>query len=168
MTFSFMVAPKTTVCFYLSHETGQAEIIQNLSAHFSLWEQYIQMSLAGKPQQSLQVDKNVLSPFFFNSQCIDSNGRTFILVSKKCPILNNSMLSLPTFHFIRRQIARLKPKRFFRDYSNFHSEAYLNDIKSADWSGTLNDPSDIHTKVSSFVEKHKGIVNKHVPIKRIP
>ena len=22
MTFSFMVAPKTTVCFYLSHETG--------------------------------------------------------------------------------------------------------------------------------------------------
>ena len=22
MTFSFMVAPKTAVCFYLSHETG--------------------------------------------------------------------------------------------------------------------------------------------------
>ena len=40
--------------------------------------------------------------------------------------------------------------------------------KSADWSGTLNDPSDIHTKASSFVEKRKGIVNKHVPIKRIP
>lgn len=112
MTFSFMVAPKTAVCFYLSHETGQAEIIQNLSAYFSLWEQYIQMSLAGKPQQSLQVDKNVLSPLFFNSQCIDSNGRTFILVSKQCPILNNSMLSLPTFHFIRRQIARQKPKDF--------------------------------------------------------
>ena len=78
------------------------------------------------------------------------------------------MLLLPTFHFIRRQIARQKPQRFFRDYSNFHSEAYLNDIKSADWSGKLNDPSDIHTKASSFVEKHKGIVNKHVPIKRIP
>ena len=168
MTFSFMVAPKTAVCFYLSHETGQAEIIQNFSAYFSLWEQYIQMSLAGKPQQSLQVDKNVLSPLFFSSQCIDSNGRTFILVSKQCPILNNSMLSLPTFHFIRRQIARQKPQRFFRDYSNFHYEAYLNDIKSADWSGTLNDPSDIHTKAGSFVEKHKGIVNKHVPIKRIP
>ena len=34
---------------------------------------------------------------------------------------------LPTFRFIRRQIARLKPKRFFRDYSNFLSEAYLKD-----------------------------------------
>ena len=75
---------------------------------------------------------------------------------------------LPTFHFIRGQIARLKPKRFFRDYSNFHSEASLNDVKSADWSGTLNDPTNIHTKASSFVEKHKGTVNKHVPIKRIP
>ena len=75
---------------------------------------------------------------------------------------------LPTFRFIRRQIARLKPKRFFRDYSNFHSEAYLNDVKSADWNGTLSDPTDIHTKASSFVEKHKGIVNKHAPIKRIP
>ena len=31
---------------------------------------------------------------FFNSQCIDSHGRTFILLIKKCPILDNSMLSL--------------------------------------------------------------------------
>ena len=124
--------------------------------------------LSGKtPTKFIGRQKRFIT-FFFNFQCIDSNGRTFILVSKKCPILNNSMLSLPTFHFIRRQIARQKPQRFFRDYSNFHSEAYLNDIKSADWSGTLNDPSDIHTKASSFVEKHKGIVNKHVPIKRIP
>ena len=40
------------------------------------------------------IDKNVLFPFFFNSQCIDSHGRTFILLIKKCPILDNSMLSL--------------------------------------------------------------------------
>ena len=73
-----------------------------------------------------------------------------------------------TFCFIRRQIARLKSKRFFRDYSNFDSETYLNVIKSADWSSILNDPTDIHTKASSFVEKLKGIANKHAPIKRIP
>ena len=29
---------------------------------------------------------------------------------------------LPTLCFIRRQIARLKPKRFFRDYSTFDSD----------------------------------------------
>ena len=75
---------------------------------------------------------------------------------------------LPTLCFIRRQTARLKPKRFFRDYSNFDPETYLNDIKSADWSSILNDPADIHTKASSFVEKLKGIANKHAPIKRIP
>ena len=46
--------------------------------------------------------------------------------------------------------------------------SYLNDIKSADWSSTVNDPNDIHTKASSFVEKLKGIANKHAPIKRIP
>ena len=68
---------------------------------------------------------------------------------------------LPTFCFIRRQITRLKPKRFFRDYSNFDSKTYLNDIKSVDWSSILNDPTDIHTKASNFV-------NKHAPIKRIP
>ena len=75
---------------------------------------------------------------------------------------------LPTFCFIRRQIARLKPKRFFRDCSNFDSEIYLNDIKSADWSSILNSPTDFHPKASSFVEKLKGIANKHAPIKRIP
>ena len=32
--------------------------------------------------------------FFFNSQCINPNGRTFILLIKKCQILYNSMLSL--------------------------------------------------------------------------
>ena len=74
---------------------------------------------------------------------------------------------LPTFCFIRRQITRLKPKRFFRDYSNFDSKTYLNDIKSVDWSSILNDPTDIHTKASSFVEKLKGIASKHAPIKRI-
>ena len=35
---------------------------------------------------------------------------------------------LPTFCFIRIQIAGLKPKKFFRDYSNFDSQTYLNDI----------------------------------------
>ena len=75
---------------------------------------------------------------------------------------------LPTFCFIRRQITRLKPKRFFRDYSNFDSKTYLNDIKSVDWSSIINDPTDIHTKASGFVEKHKGIANKHAPIKHIP
>ena len=75
---------------------------------------------------------------------------------------------LPTFCFIRRQITRLKPKRFFRDYSNFDSKTYLNDIKLVDWSSILNDPTDIHTKASSFVKKLKGTANKHEPIKRIP
>ena len=42
------------------------------------------------------------------------------------------------------------------------------DIKSADSSSILNDPTDIHTKASSFVEKRKGIANKHAPINRIP
>ena len=72
---------------------------------------------------------------------------------------------LPTFCLIRRQITRLKPKRFFRDYSNFDSETYLNDIKSVDWSSILTESIDIHTKASNFVEKLKGIANKHAPIK---
>ena len=75
---------------------------------------------------------------------------------------------LPTFCLIRRQIARLKPKRFFRDYSNFNSEAYLNDIKLADWSSILSDLTDLHTKANIFVEKLKDIANKHARIKHMP
>ena len=60
------------------------------------------------------IDKNVSFPFFFfNSQCIDSHGRTFILLIKKCPILDNSMLSLVfgslgflTFSALRSRILR--------------------------------------------------------------
>ena len=75
---------------------------------------------------------------------------------------------LPTFCLIRRQIARLKPKRIFRDYSNFNSEAYLNDIKLADWSSILSDLTDLHTKANIFVEKLKDIANKHARIKHMP
>ena len=74
---------------------------------------------------------------------------------------------LPTFCFIRRQIARLKPKRFFRDCSNFDSEIYLNDIKSADWSSILNSPTDFHPKASSFVEKLKVFQNYLVKVSDI-
>ena len=66
---------------------------------------------------------------------------------------------LPTLWFSRRQTAGLKPKRFFRDYSNFDSETHLNDIKSADWSSILNDPTGIHTKASSFVKKRRVFQN---------
>ena len=74
---------------------------------------------------------------------------------------------LPTLWFSRRQTAGLKPKRFFRDYSNFDSETHLNDIKSADWSSILNDPADIHTKASSFVEKLKVFQNYLVKMSEI-
>ena len=68
---------------------------------------------------------------------------------------------LPTFCFIRRQITRLKPKRFFRDYSNFDCKTYLNDIKSVDWSSILNDPTDIHTKASKLSSSdHRTLLPK--------
>ena len=74
---------------------------------------------------------------------------------------------LPTFCFIRIQIAGLKPKKFFMDYSNFDSQTYLNDIKSVDWSSILNDPADIDTKASSFVEKLKVFQNYLVKVSDI-
>ena len=63
---------------------------------------------------------------------------------------------LPTFCLFRRQIARLTPKRFFRDYSNFDTETHLNDIKSADWNSILNDPTDIHTKPAALSKNLKA------------
>lgn len=59
---------------------------------------------------------------------------------------------IPSFCLIRRKI-------FFRDYSNFNSETYLNDIKITDWSSILSEPTDIHTKANNFVEKLKDIAN---------
>ena len=77
---------------------------------------------------------------------------------------------LPTFCFIRTQITRLKPKGRFRDYSNFDSETYVNDIKPVDWSCSiiLNDSTDIHTKASNFVEKFKGVAPTYTSIRRNP
>jgi len=50
--------------------------------------------LSGKTLTKFIGRQKRFKSFFVNSQCIDSNGRTFVLLIKKCPILDNSTLSL--------------------------------------------------------------------------
>ena len=59
-------------------------------------------------------------PQLFNIDHIYTNASTDQII----PGIVTTDISdhLPTFCFIRRQIARLKPKRFFRDYSTFDSD----------------------------------------------
>jgi len=57
---------------------------------------------------------------------------------------------------------------FFRDYSSFNTNNYINDITSTDWEYIFSKCESIHEKMEQFINYMKSITNKHAPVKRVP
>ena len=166
------ISPLENLVSPLNQSKHQVFILGNMNIYFlkigshSNTEDYLDMLYSSNLLPVIPKPTRITS---YTATFID-HIYTNVSTDQIIPVVVTTDISdhLPTLCFIRRQIARLRAKRFFRGYSDFDSETYLNDIKSADWSSILNNPTGIHIKASSFVEKLKGIANKIKPIKRIP
>ena len=71
---------------------------------------------------------------------------------------------LPIFCMTDAQIHRNNQNIYYRDYSSFNTEAYLNDINSLDWNNIMSGQN-LDSKAERLNDSIKFIVNKHAPIK---
>ena len=75
---------------------------------------------------------------------------------------------LPIFCLVRTQPTRNNcNKKYFRDYSKFNKDLYLDNIKLIDWHEILNPEKNLNEKVQEAIITLNKIVDKHVPIKLV-
>ena len=73
---------------------------------------------------------------------------------------------LPIFCLVWTQPTRNNSnKKYFRDYSKFNKDLYLDDIKLIDWHEILNPEKNLNEKVQEAINTLNKIVDKHAPIK---
>ena len=73
---------------------------------------------------------------------------------------------LPIFCLVRTQPTRNNSnKKYFRDYSKFNKDLYLDDIKLIDWHEILNPEKNLNEKVQEAINTLNKIVDKHAPIR---
>ena len=78
----------------------------------------------------------------------------------------NTTDHLPIFCLVRPQPTRNNSnKKYFRDYSKFDKEIYLDDTKLIDWHEILNPEKNLHEKVQEAINTLNKIVDKHALIK---
>ena len=69
---------------------------------------------------------------------------------------------LPTFCIVDILLQTQKLKRYYRDYRQFDSELYLQDVKAIDWNG-----NDLNEIAATTISTLQLIVDKHAPRKLI-
>ena len=73
---------------------------------------------------------------------------------------------LPTFCIVNIPVQK-KLKRCYRDYRQFNSELYLQDIKAIDWNSIYIESNDLNEIAAKSISTLQLIVHKHAPRKQI-
>ena len=73
---------------------------------------------------------------------------------------------LPVFCIIKSNPPRDANKIFFKDYSKFNNEIFLDDINLIDWQEILRTDKNLNEKVQDAIEALNKIVEKHAPMKQ--
>ena len=73
---------------------------------------------------------------------------------------------LPIFCVIDAQPPRNNNERYFRDYSKFKNELFLDDINLIDWREILKPDKDLDEKVQDVISVLNQFVEKHAPLKK--
>lgn len=74
---------------------------------------------------------------------------------------------LPIFCLSSVQAEQKQKNLYYRDYTLFNNNNYLNDISSIDWEDIFSKCVSIHDKMEQFINQLKSITNKHAPIKKV-
>ena len=76
---------------------------------------------------------------------------------------------LPTFCIVDIPVQKQKQKfkRYYRDYRQFDSELYLQDIKAIDWNSIYIESNDLNEIAAKSISTLQPIVHKHAPRKQI-
>lgn len=79
----------------------------------------------------------------------------------------NILDHLPTFCIADISVQKQESERLFKDYSQFDSELYLQDIKAIDWNTIFSKSNDLNEIAAKTISTLQLIVNKHALRKQI-
>ena len=74
---------------------------------------------------------------------------------------------LPTSCIVDIPLQKQKLKRYYRDYRQFDSELYLQDVNAIDWNSIYTESNDLNEIATKTIGTLQLIVDKHVPRKLI-
>ena len=72
---------------------------------------------------------------------------------------------LPVFCIADIKLKKQNHQMYFRDYSTFNADSYLQDVYAIDWNTITGQCSDLHQITAHTIETLKLIVDKHAPKK---
>ena len=76
---------------------------------------------------------------------------------------------LPVFCIVDTHIKKIREENiFFRDYSKFDKDKYIEELCQTDWEKIYTDSKDLHDATQKTIERITSIVNSHVPLKTVP
>ena len=73
---------------------------------------------------------------------------------------------LPVFCMTDIKVKKQKQKMYFRDYSTFNADSFLQDVYAIDWNDITIQCTDLHEITALTIDTLKSIVNKHAPKKQ--
>ncbi len=71
---------------------------------------------------------------------------------------------LPVFCTIENKLPVLKEKKYYRDYSKFRNELFLNDLSKIDFNKLVS--SNVNESMNAIINALKDVTNKHAPIRK--
>lgn len=74
---------------------------------------------------------------------------------------------LPIFCTVETSLRKQNGQLYFRDYSKFNPESYLQDISAVDWNFISGKCNNLHETTARTINTLKLIVNKHAPLKQV-
>ena len=64
-------------------------------------------------------------------------------------------------------VKRHNTVRYYRDYSKYNEDSYLQDISTVNWNAIYSERNDLHDITAKTIDLLKSIANKHAPIRQM-
>ena len=74
---------------------------------------------------------------------------------------------LPIFCTVETSVKQQNGHFYFRDYSKFNTESYIQDICTVDWDVIFGQSNNLHEATDRTIGTIKSIVKKHAPLKQV-
>ena len=72
---------------------------------------------------------------------------------------------LPVVCVTNIPVKKHNPIKYYRDYSNFDQESYLQDINAVNWNAICS--NDLHETATKITDLIRSIADKHAPIRQL-
>ena len=108
-----------------------------------------------KPTRLTYHSATLIDHIYTNSTSKIVSGIVMVDISDHLPVV--CVTNIP--------VKKHNPIKYYRDYSNFDQESYLQDINAVNWNAIYS--NDLHETATKITDLIKSIADKHAPIRQL-